>query len=359
MRDNGIDMNEKTILVTGASGFIASYIVKDLLARQYRVRGTVRSLRNPDSQTHLLALPGAAERLELAEADLLTPGSFDQAAQGCDAVIHTASPYKINVEDPQKDLVEPAVSGTRHILEAAAKSATVKRVVLTSSMAAVTDEPEEDHVLTEADWNTKSSLERNPYYYSKTVAEREAWAIMEQLRPGYDLVTINPFLVIGPALTKALNPSNQLFADMLTGVFPGIMNMVWGFVDVRDVAQAHVRAMETPAAKGRYLCAGGRASMREVTDLLRQNGYAGYQLPKLGLDCAAGDFVVKRSSYLQPKGVGDYMRSHVGRTPNYDTSKIRRELGTEFRETRASILETVDDLLRWGHVKPAAVSATA
>lgn len=339
------------VLVTGSSGYIASTIVRDLLADGYRVRGTVRNPNKIEELDYLRKLPGAAERLELVAADLLTPGAFDKHVEGCAAVMHTASPYKVDVKNPQQDLVEPALLGTRNVLDAALRSSSIRRVVMTSSMAAITDEPDEAQLLTEADWNTKSSLERNPYYYSKTVAEREAWAIVERSKPAWDLVVINPFLVVGPSLTPALNPSNQVFADILSGVYPGIMNIVWGFVDVRDVAQAHLLAMKTRSASGRYICAGARASMRDVVNLLRASGYGeGYKLPRIGLDCATGDFLVKLSSYMQPKGVGDYLRSHIGRVPNYDNGKIQRELGLQFRDVNRSILDSVEDLIHWGHL---------
>lgn len=339
------------ILVTGASGFIASHIVKQLLAQGHRVRGTVRSLRKEKELQPLRDLPGAAERFELVEADLLTDGAFDAPAQGMDAVIHTASPYVLNAKDPQADLVEPAVKGTRNVLAAAAKVPSIKRVVLTSSMAAITDEPDSDHVLTERDWNDKSSLDRNPYYYSKTLAERAAWDFVEAEKPGFDLVVINPFLVIGPSLVPALNTSNQVFVDLLKGTYPGVMNLTWGFVDVRDVADAHVRAVLTPSAQGRYIVAGDTIAMRDVVALLEEKGWgAGHKLPKLGLDCAVGDFAVRLSSYLQPKGVGSYLRTHVGRVPRYDTTKARSGLGIVFRPVNESILDTLDDLARWGHV---------
>lgn len=345
-------ITEKPILVTGASGFIGSQLVRDLLERGYQVRGTVRSLAKRESYQHLLSFPGARERLELAEADLLSPSAFDSAVAGCEYIHHTASPYTLTVKNPQRDLVEPAVEGTLGVLRAAARLGGVKRVILTSSMAAITDEPESDRVLTENDWNEKSSLERNPYYYSKTVAEREAWRFIKEESPGFDLVVINPFLVIGPSLTPTLNTSNQLFADLLQGVYPGIMSITWGMVDVRDVSQAHVLAMETPSASGRYLCAHTTIHMRDLVQLLRENGYGGYKLPKMGLDCSTGDFLVRLSSYFQPKGVGQYIRTHIGRTPNFDNSKIRTELGLTFRPLKESILDTLEDLKRWGHIKP-------
>jgi dihydroflavonol-4-reductase len=342
--------------VTGASGFIASHIVAQLLERGYRVRGTVRSLAKTKDHEHLRKLPGAAERLELVEADLLAPGAFDAAVAGTTHVMHTASPYVLDAKDPQRDLVDPALQGTRNVLGSCKKAGSVKRVVLTSSMAAITDEPEGDHVLTEADWNTKSTLERNPYYLSKTLAEREGWRIVEEDKPGFDLVVINPFLVVGPSLSPGINTSNQIFVDLLSGTYPGIMNLTWGFVDVRDVARAHVLAMETANAAGRHVCAGETIAMRSLVEMLRSTGWGGYKLPKLGMDCAVGDFAAKLASYLQPKGVGAYLRTHVGRVPRYDNGKIQRELGLKFRPLEETVRDTLDDLRKWGHVPAAPAS---
>jgi dihydroflavonol-4-reductase len=338
------------VLVTGATGFIASRIVEQALAAGAQVRGTVRNLRKPGDIQVLQQLPGAFERLALVEADLLREGSFDRAADGCDAVVHAASPYVLNPRDAQKDLVDPAVAGTSNVLNACERAGSVRRVVVTSSMAAVTDEPDSAHTLTEADWNQKSSLTRNPYYYSKTLAEKAAWDFVAQRKPLFDLVAINPFMVIGPSLISGLNPSNQIFVDLLKGTYPGIVSLTWGFVDVRDVAAAHLRALETPSAHGRYLCAGDTLSMRGVVSLLRENGYAGYKLPKRPLDSSGGNLMVRLLSFTQPAGVGSYLRSHVGRVPNYDTTKIRTELGMTFRPVEQSVLETMTDLARWGHL---------
>lgn len=342
------------VFVSGASGFIASFIVADLLAAGHTVRGSVRNKKRAEDYAHLSALPGAKEPLELVEADLLAPHAFDEHVAGMDYVLHTASPYVLDAKDPQKDLVDPAVRGTVSMMEACAKAPSVKRVVLTSSMAAITDEPEGDHVLTEQDWNDKSSLERNPYYYSKALAERAAWDFVERNKPPFDLVVINPFLVIGPCMTKSVNTSNQVFVDLVKGTYPGIMNLTWGMVDVRDVARAHVLAMTEANAKGRYVCANATIAMRDVVELLAKSGWGKEKLPKLGLDCSVGDYAAKLGSYFQPKGVGSYLRTHIGRVPRFDNAKIKRDLGMSFRPLESTIVDTMNDLAKWGHIPPPA-----
>ncbi len=293
-----------------------------------------------------------AERLELVEADLRDDGSFGAAVRGAACVMHTASPYVLTVNDPQRDLVEPAVEGTRNVLRACAAERSVTRVIVTSSMAAVTDEPDESRILDEGDWNTTSTLARNPYYLSKTLAERAAWTFMDEVKPDFDLVVVNPFFVIGPSLSPGLNESNRVLVDILLGRFPAIVDLTWGFVDVRDVALAHVRAMEVASAAGRYLCAADMLTVREVVALMREGGYGSYRLPRFGLDSRLGSAVVRLASFLMPSGQGAYLRTHVGRGLRYDNGKIRRELGMHFRDVRTSILETLLDLKRWGHLPP-------
>ncbi len=342
--------SNKAVCVTGASGFIAAHIVRELLERGYRVRGTVR--KSPQNYPFLLALPGAAERLELVEANLLTTGSYDKIVEGCDFVLHTASPYTMNVKNPQTDLVDPAVKGTESILESCLKSGSVKRVIFTSSIAAITDEPESTKVFTEKDWNTMSSLERNPYHYSKTLAELAAWDFIMKKKQPFDLVVINPFMVIGPSIGPSLNTSNQIIRDIMMGVYPGIMDMNWGFVDVRNVAKAHVLAMETDTASGRYLCAAEALQMRELVALLKSSGFGGYALPKVDLSGKIGTRLMKVLSFTQPRDTGMYIRTTIGRTMRYDNSKIKRELQLSFMDIKKSIIETVNDMVKWGHLPP-------
>jgi dihydroflavonol-4-reductase len=338
------------VCVTGAAGFIATHIVEQLLAKGYLVRGTVRNALGPGC-AHLRQIAGAEQRLQLIEADLLDPEPWVDAVADCEYVLHTASPYTLNVEQPQRDLVEPAVHGTRNVLAACLAQPRPPRVVLTSSTAAITDGADADRVLTEADWNERSSLDRNPYYYAKTLAEREAWRLVEEQPGKLALTVINPFLVIGPSRSGELNTSNAIFADLLNGTYPGIMRLCWGFVDVRDVARAHLLAMETRAAQGRYICSAQTITMRRLVELLASAGYGDYPLPKLGRDGAIGDHAVRLSSYLQPRGVGSYLRTHGDRELRFDNRKIVSELALDFRPLEETVRATAEDLIRHGHVR--------
>ncbi len=338
------------VCVTGASGFIGAHIVRELLERGYRVRGTVR--KSPEHYPFLLDLPGAKERLELYRADLLQAGAYDKAASGCEYVIHTASPYQINVKNPQQDLVDPAVIGTETVLESCMKANKVKRLILTSSIAAITDQPESHKIFTEKDWNIMSSLDRQPYQYSKTLAEREAWDFIMARRPRFDLVAINPAMVIGPSLSPLLNTTNQMIRDIMSGVYPCIMDLNWGFVDVRDVAKAHVLAMENDSASGRYLCSAETIHLRRIVAILKSSGFQRYALPKIDLSGIAGTLLMKLLSFTQPKDTGKYIRLNVGRSMHYDTSKIKQELSISFRPFKESLIETVRDMVTWGHLPP-------
>jgi len=335
--------SKTTVCVTGATGFIASWVIKQLLEKGYKVKGSCRDPTNAKKVQHLKSMKGD---LELFKADLMTPGAFDDAIQGCDYVMHMASPYIIDVTDPQKELVDPAINGTLNVMKAA-KAAGVKRVVLTSSMAAITDEPIKKY--TEADWNTKSSLTRNPYYFSKVEAEKAGWKYAKD--NDMDLVVINPFVVIGPALNTSLNESNKILKNIMMGGMPAILHLGWGMVDVRDVAKAHVLAMEKEDASGRYLTCNETVAMRDVVQLLKTNYPKYKKIPTLNLDCKSGATLTKFMANFEKKGMKDYIKTNVGKFPEYDNSKVKG-LGVEFREINESILDTVADLISHGHITP-------
>jgi dihydroflavonol-4-reductase len=343
-------VTEGPVLVTGASGFIASHIVSQLLAAGYHVRGTVRDTSRAAKHSHLVALPGADVRLELVAADLLDPHAFDEAVVGCEYVVHTASPYQLDVGDPQRELVDPAVNGTLSILQACVDAGSVHRVVLTSSVAAITDRAD-GHFNTEADWNTRSSLTRNPYYFSKTLAEQAAWSFVDRKTTGFDLVVVNPFYVIGPSLGPEPNTSHGLLTGLTNGTVPAILAIQWPLVDVRDVATSHVLAMEHPNAKGRHIVAAGSRTMRQVIDLLRANGWGDrYRLPSISIDHGIGVPLSKMVAAFQPSGTRDYLMNHIGGIMRFDNSKAQTELGLVFRDVDETVLETMDDLERWGHL---------
>ncbi|MGO1117500.1 SDR family oxidoreductase [Rhodovibrionaceae bacterium A322] len=336
------------VLLSGASGFIGSHTVERLLSRGHEVVGTVRNPSDSSKVSHLQALAGAEDRLSLVPADLTDEDPFSDYMD-VDVVMHVASPYVLNVKDPQRDLVDPAVKGTLSMLRAAAGSSRIKRVIVTSSMAAVTDEPD-GRVLTEKDWNSKSSLSRNPYFYSKVRSEQAAWKFMEEEKPAFDLVVINPHMVTGPSMTADINTSNQNLIDIVSGQYPAVIDMTLCIVDVRDVADAHVAAMETPEAEGRYLCSSGTMTIEALVALLRKEGYGHCKLPKFDWTGPWGTRLMKLLSYTQPSGIGTVLRTHIGRDIAFDNNKIIRDLGMNFRSPAESVIDTLADLSKWGHI---------
>ncbi|KAG2255138.1 hypothetical protein Bca4012_091692 [Brassica carinata] len=263
----------KVVCVTGASGYIASWIVKLLLLRGYTVKATVRDPKDQKKTDHLLALDGARERIQLFKASLLEEGYFEHAIDGCDAVFHTASPVKIIATDPQAELIEPAVKGTINVLATCTKVSSVKRVILTSSMATLHSPnfPLGPNVLLDETTFSDPSVceeEKQWYILSKTLAENAAWTFAKD--NNLDLVIMNPGLVIGPVLQPTINFSVDVVIDFIKG--KNTFNRKHHrLVDVRDVALAHIKALETPSAKGRYIIdAPMIVTTEEIEKILRE-----------------------------------------------------------------------------------------
>lgn len=298
-------------------------------------------------------MKGASERLELVELNLLGEQSqFDKATEGCDYVIHTASPFDMNVKDPQKDLVEPALKGTEGVLKACTLSG-VKKVVLTSSMASITDEAKPGYVYTEKDWNTTSSVSRNPYFYSKTVAERYAWNYIDDLPKDkkMDLVVMNPNYIIGPShsKTQGINVSVNLVYQSINGGFPGIMDLCWAFVDVRDVSRAHIIGMERTDASGRHLLVNpnGILTMRDTIKVLKKH-HPNLKYATAPFDGSVGTSIVKVVSYFQPGQQGQYLRYNLGHSFACDVSKSIKDLDMNYLSIEKSLNDTVASLIEHG-----------
>jgi nucleoside-diphosphate-sugar epimerase len=316
-------------LVTGASGYVASHLIDHLLSKGFRVRGTVRSVADPTKVSHLTS---RFPTLELFEADLLVPGTFDSAVEGCDYVFHTASPFQLVVEDPQRDLVDPALKGTQNVLSSVRKyKDAIKRVVVTSSVAAIVDKPREGHVFTEEDWNLVSTVDFEPYRFSKRIAEEEAWNFAKET--GVSLVTVNPSLVLGPPLSSRVDSfSVGLVKGFLEGKFKesGAKASCFGCVDVRDVAAAHFKVATIPEAKGRYMVTSEKGiSHLQLAQILHRNGFEAYPLP-------------------------DKEESPVVYVPQFSTKKAREELHLEFTPIEKSLVDMANALLELKIVTPLA-----
>ena len=269
---NEVKTSDKLIAVTGASGYIAGHIIPLLLQKGYKVRGVVRDLSKRSKYEHLLRLPGASDagRLEFVQADL-QDNKYGEILKGCYGLIHTASPYIYEAADAERDIVAPAIAGTTSAINAAI-AAGVKRVVVTSSGGAVLHFPvEPNYAFTAKDWNNWSSVQNNPYFFSKRQAEKAAWDLYEQNKDRFELVVVNPLYVLGPPLTAELNTSLKLVKEWLVGENKNVRPGRIGLVDVRDVATAHVIALEHPDAKGqRLLCAAETPLWKDVTDKMKQ-----------------------------------------------------------------------------------------
>ena len=278
----------KPVLVTGGTGYVASWIIKMLLEEGIPVHATVRDPSDMQKIEHLKTLAEtAAGQLTLFKADLLDPGSFDEPMRGCELVIHTASPYFITgIKNPEEELIRPAREGTRNVLESAKRTPTVKRVVLTSSVVAIYGDNADmtlapEGILTEKEWNVTSSADHQPYNYSKTVAEREAWAIAAE-QEQWDLLTINPGWILGPSLSKRKD-SMSINTMILFGngtYKTGVPELYSCIVDVRDVASAHVKAGYTPEASGRHIVVSEEVSLLDIANILREHFGDRYPFPR-------------------------------------------------------------------------------
>ena len=332
------------VLVTGGSGFLASHLVNELLARGYPVRTSVRSLTNVAKVQPLerlgRAFPG---RLDLFEADLMRPGSFDDAMEGCRFVFHVASPFLMpeQIQDGRQDVLEPALQGTHNVIDSINRAPAVERLVLTSTVGAifgdyidVMDLP--DQTLTEEYFNTTSTLENNPYHYAKTVAEREAWnAVRAQDR--WNMVTVNPGLILGPSLTHASDSGSLFLMDELIRgyFFYGAPNFSFTFVDVRDVAVAHVRAAELDSASDRYILARPEmVSFVQMSNIIRNRHPTRFLLPRHTVPDWAVRILGPRFGLSQ-----DYIRKHLGIRFTVDNQRSVQDLGISYRPVEETILD--------------------
>jgi len=344
------------VMITGATGYVAGWIARRLLSEGLIVHAPVRDPSDPQKLKYLNKIaeesPG---KIKYFKADLLDEGSYAEAIQGCQVVLHTASPFKIDVADPQRELVDPALLGTRNVLEEVNRTPTVKRVVLTSSCAAIYGdnadlEKAPNRIFTEEIWNASSSLDHQPYSFSKTLAEKEAWKINER-QTRWELVTINPSLVIGPGINPhATSESFKLVKQIGDGSMKsGAPSIGFGVVDVRDLAEAHFRAAFTPQAQGRYIVSGHNTDLPSMAATL---------IGKYGKDYAIPRRVMpKWLVWLVAPMINKAMsRKIVSRNVNLpwkaDNSKGIQDLGIKYRPMKESMVDFFQQMIDNGILQP-------
>ena len=335
---------KQTILVTGGSGYIGAWVVKGLVEKGYTVRVAVRNKSNTQKYQHIIDLGNQNKgSVELWEADLLVEHSFDEVAKGCDSIIHLASPFTLNMDNPQKNLIDPALKGTQNVLNAASKSETVKKIVLTSSIAALFGDNvdlinQNIEEINESHSNSTSSLAHQPYSYSKLLAEQEAWKIHAN-QSQWNLVVINPGFVMGPGFTKnSSSGSIDFMKDILKGKFKmGAPVLNFSFVDVRDIAIAHIKALESTTAKGKYIITNEGMDVMSFTKLIEDAYPKQYKLPSMispkWLMMLIGPlFGVTRK----------FVKNNVGFPLKISNAKSIKELSMTYTPIKQSVIDMVE-----------------
>jgi len=336
-----------TVLVTGGSGFIGSHCILQLLSAGHQVRTTVRSMKREGDVRAMLKQGGFEpdSRLSFVVADLENDAGWAEAVAGCEHVLHVASPLPPNVPKHEDELIVPARDGTLRVLRAS-RDAGVKRVVFTSSFAAIGyGRKERNAPYTETDWTDPNSEGVMPYQKSKTLAERAAWDFIAKESGGLELSVVNPVGVFGPVLGPDYATSILLVQRLLDGAMPGVPQLYFGAVDVRDVADLHIRAMTHPAAKGeRFLAvAGDFVSMLDVAKILkRRMGELAKKVPTRQLR----NWLVRIAAMRDP--AIKLIVPELGKRKNATNEKARRMLAWAPRSNEDSVIATAESLARLG-----------
>jgi dihydroflavonol-4-reductase len=338
-----------TVLVTGGSGFVGGACIEALVAAGHTVRATVRSLkREPEIRAALRSNGSdAGDALRFFAADLERDEGWREAAEGCGYVLHVASPFPPSAPKNDDELIVPAREGTLRVLRAA-RDAGVRRVVLTSSFAAIGyGHPPRSTPYDERDWSDVSSPDVAAYPKSKTLAERAAWAFVATEAPDLQLSVVNPVGVFGPASSRDLSTSVGMILRLMQGSMPGCPKLWFGIVDVRDVADLHLRAMTSPAAAGeRFLAVEGASmSIREIGAVLRERlGPAARRVPRFELPNWLVRLAARRDPSLQA------ILPNLGKVRHSTGEKAKRLLGWAPRSREEAIAATGESLVKLGLV---------
>jgi len=340
----------ETVLVTGGTGFVGVHCILQLLENGYRVKTTVRSLDRKSEVLEMLRAGGLAsfEQLEFIQADLTEDANWEAALDGCDYVLHVASPIFLRVPKDENEMIRPAVEGTLRVLKAA-RQAGVKRVVMTSNFGAVGySHTDTTKIITEENWTDPNEKGLSAYNKSKVLAERAAWDFIRKEGGSLELAVVNPMGIFGPSLGPDLSSGFELLKQVLDGSLRAMPNMTLGIVDVRDVADLHIRAMTNQAARGqRFLAlAGGITSLPEIATLLKSRlGERARHVSTRRLP----DWIVRLAAIFSPAARN--MVPQLGRYRNASNEKAKTLLGWQPRSNEEAILATAESLFRFGWIE--------
>jgi nucleoside-diphosphate-sugar epimerase len=336
---------EQTVLVTGGSGFLGGWCVVEALQRGYSVRTTVRDLaREGEVRSAVGSQVDPGGRLAVLAADLTHEDGWAEAVQGCDYVLHVASPFPAAQPKDPDELIVPAREGTLRVLRASL-AAGVERVVVTSSVAAVrnsgSDAGGEGRDLTEADWNDPDDRSLTPYTRSKTIAELAAWEFMRGQGAEQRLVTVQPGAIVGPVLSPDRSYSLEAIERLLEGRMPGLPRLGFSFIDVRDVAALEVAAMTAPEAGGqRLLAAGSFLWFSDVAEILRARlGEQASKVPTRKIP----NFVVRAMALVDPSVRS--VAGDLGQKTTYSLENAERRVGWAPRPVEETIVDCARSLL--------------
>jgi dihydroflavonol-4-reductase len=342
------------VLVTGGTGFVGAHCLVQLLAAGHETRATIRDLKRESDLRAMLRHGGAGEvgeRLKLFRGELSADAGWADAAAGCDYVLHVASPFPSTVPKDENDLIGPARDGAVRVLKAA-RDAGVKRVVLTSSFAAIGYGAPKDRTapFTEEDWTNLDDPTVQAYQKSKTIAERAAWDFIAREGGALELAVVNPVLILGPVLGPDVSSSIVLVKRMMDGAMPGCPDISFGCVDVRDVADLHLKAMTDPAARGeRFIATSGDfATIRQIAQMLKDGlGPAARKVPTRQLP----DWLMRVVGLFDPQVRG--ILPELGKHKNASNEKARRLLGWAPRSPAEAVVATARSLSELGLLKAA------
>ncbi len=343
---------KETVLVTGGTGFVGSHCIVQLLQKGYNVKTTLRSIKRKGEVIEMLKNGGITsfENLTFVETDLTKDDNWDEAAKGCSYVLHVASPILLNLPKDENEMIRPAVDGALRVLKAA-RDAGVKRVVMTSNFGAVGYSHKDPHTpITEADYTDPNEKGLSSYNKSKVLAERAAWNFIKSEGGNLELTTINPVAIFGPSLGPDISSGFELLRNLLDGSMKAVPDLPLNIIDVRDVADLHIRAMTIQEAKGeRFLAlAGGCITMPQIASFLKKN------MPEAAKKISSKRlpvWIVSAGGIFSPqmRNVASMLKA---KRDNVSNEKAKRILEwSPIATNEDAIVETVKSMIKFGNIK--------